>query len=279
MQPAFFTADPDRPQVLHPTELSLSRWAADHLHGVAVSGALAVALEARVAEEGRHDLRPARYTVDLFRPAKFVPTWTEVDVVRFGPRLALLDARLIQQVDEDEIVAARASCLFLKATAGPDGLVWENPDQAAPPPADLIPVVDDPRQRWYRSGDEPWNDDIRSHDDALRKTSWQAAIPIVAGIPATPFVAAAALADATTLVTNRSDAGVQFINCDITLALARPLTSVEVGLRGLDWTGADGIAVGIASVFDRQGKVGNTMMTALANAHRTVSFDQSSGRD
>jgi hypothetical protein len=48
----------------------------------------------------------------------------------------------------------------------------------------------------------------------------------------------------------------------------------ELGLRGERWSGHDGIAVGVATVFDRDGVIGQSMVTSLSNALRTVDFQQ-----
>ncbi|UUZ60068.1 hypothetical protein [Nocardioides sp. B-3] len=53
---SFFTVDAD---LLVPTDAARSLWSADQMHGVAVSGAMARAIERAVP---RDDLRPARYT-------------------------------------------------------------------------------------------------------------------------------------------------------------------------------------------------------------------------
>ena len=70
MKLSFFTSDGD---ALVPTELACSLWSEDQMHGVALSGALARALERAVSDLGRTELRPARYTVDLFRAARMEP--------------------------------------------------------------------------------------------------------------------------------------------------------------------------------------------------------------
>ena len=71
MQLSFWTrGDGD---ALVPTELACSLWSDDQVHGVALSGALARALEQAAAATGRAELRPARYTVDLFRAAGCSP--------------------------------------------------------------------------------------------------------------------------------------------------------------------------------------------------------------
>ena len=99
---SFFTADGD---ALVPTDLACSLWSDDQMHGVALSGAMARSLEHAVAELGRTDLRPARYTVDLFRAARMQPCHLRTDVVREGRRLCLVDAVL----EQDGEPVARAS--------------------------------------------------------------------------------------------------------------------------------------------------------------------------
>jgi hypothetical protein len=67
--------------------------------------------------------------------------------------------------------------------------------------------------------------------------------------------------------------GVQYINTDITLTLARQPVSREIGLSATDRVEYDGIAVGTVEVFDRAGPLGTSMVTALANASRPVNFE------
>ena len=83
----------------------------------------------------------------------------------------------------------------------------------------------------------------------------------------------ASVADATSMVVNWGTEGVQFINTDITLALARPPVGREIGLSATDRVERDGIAVGTVEVFDRAGPLGTAMVTALANAARPVNFE------
>ena len=75
------------------------------------------------------------------------------------------------------------------------------------------------------------------------------------------------------MVVNWGTEGVQFINTDITLALARPPVGREIGLSATDRVERDGIAVGTVEVFDRAGPLGTAMVTALANAARPVNFE------
>ena len=100
-------------------------------------------------------------------------------------------------------------------------------------------------------------------------------MPIVADEECTPFQAVASIADATSMVTNWGAGGVQFINTDIGLALARLPQDTSLGLRVTEHVAVDGVAVGTAEVFDRAGVLGTATVTSLANSRRTVDFSGS----
>lgn len=265
MSLAMFTLEDDE---LVPTHIARSMWSHDQMHGVAVSGALARALELRLAEVGRDELQPARYTVDLFQPAKMAPCTVATEVVREGRRICLIDAFLLQEGER----VARASCIFLLPTKSPSGAVWTPADHPEAPPDDLVPPSEEPRVPYFTSK-EPWSQSFPDHQNAGRKQTWQAGLPVVEGEPGTPFQSVASVADATSMVVNWGTEGVQFINTDITLALARPPVGREIGLSATDRVERDGIAVGTVEVFDRAGPLGTAMVTALANAKRPVDFE------
>ena len=215
-------------------------------------------------------------TVDLFRPAAMRPCAFEVDVVREGPRICLIDVTLRQAGER----VARAAFLFVKASATAPGAVWAPPDSArpTPPPLDVAPMSDEPRVPFVHS-EAGWSQNFSEHQNASHKESWNSAVPIVAGEPLTPFQAVAATADAASLVTNWGSGGVEHINTDITLAIARLPVGVEIGLSAIDRVEADGIAVGTAAVFDRTGTLGTVVTTSLANAKRTVDLGRTSYDD
>lgn len=265
MSLAMFTLEGDQ---LVPAEIARSMWSPDQMHGVAVSGALARALELRLAELGRDDLQPARYTVDLFQPAKMSPCTVETTVVREGRRICLIDASLLQ----DGEPVARASCIFLLPTESPSGDVWTPDDHPAPPPEGIAPPSEEARIPHFTS-DAPWSQSFSDHQNAGRKQTWQVGLPVVAGEEGTPFQSVASVADSTSMVVNWGTEGVKFINADITLALARRPVGREVGLSATDRVERDGIAVGTVEVFDRAGPLGTAMVTALANASRPVDFE------
>jgi hypothetical protein len=265
MSLAMFTLEDDQ---LVPTDIARSMWSHDQMHGVASSGAMARALEMRLAELGRGDLQPARYTVDLFQPARMSPCTVSTDVVREGRRICLIDAFLLQ----DGVRVAQASCTFLLPTESPSGKVWTPDDHPEPPPVDLVPPSEEPRVPYFAS-DAPWSQSFPDHQNAGRKQTWQAGLPVVDGEEGTPFQSVASIADATSMVVNWGTEGVQYINTDITLTLARQPVSREIGLSATDRVEYDGIAVGTVEVFDRAGPLGTSMVTALANAARPVNFE------
>lgn len=256
--------------LLEPTAVAQSLWTGGQMHGVAVSGALARVLEATVAATGRQDLRPARYTVDLFRPAAMVPTLVRATIVREGPRLCLVDAEL----EQDGVRRARASAVFLATGETPAGAVWSPTTRHEVPPEDLVPISDAPRPPVFHSEDVGWATDFAAHQNGSRKQVWHTAVPIVEGEVPSPFQAVASVADATSMVTNWGSNGVEFINTDISLALARLPVSLEVGLVALERAEHGGIAAGCAVVFDREGVLGTAMVSSLANARRTVNFGE-----
>lgn len=253
---------------LVPNDIARSSWSANQMHGVAVSGALARTLEGSVAEEGLDQLRPARLTVDLFRPATMDPCRLSAEVVREGRRICLVDAVLTQDGEK----VARASAVFLRPSESAAGEVWAPTERPAPPPVELVPPSEEPRVPFFHSS-AGWSQKFSRHQNPARKTSWNTALPIVAGEQITPFQAAAAVADGASLVTNWGSRGVEYINTDITLTLARQPVGLEIGLAAVDRVEDEGIAVGTAAVFDRAGQLGSAVVTSLANARRTVDFE------
>ena len=262
---SFFTRSGDD---LLPADLACSLWSKNQMHGVALSGALARALESQVAELGRVDLRPARYTVDLFRPAAMELCHLTTHVVREGRRLCLVDATLEQNGEP----VARASALFLKVTEPVTGEVWEPTGAPSAPPLELAPPTEEIRVPLFAS-DGVWDESFGAHQNGGHKMTWQVGVPVVPDEAPSPFVVAASVADATSMVTNWGGNGVEHINTDITMVLARLPVGREVGLSATDRISHDGIAVGTAVVFDRAGRIGTTVVSSIANAKRTVDFE------
>lgn len=264
---ALFRAEGD---LLVPQDIARSLWRADQMHGVATSGALARELENTVLAAGRDDLRPARYTVDLFKAPSMGPCTLASTVVREGSRLMLVDATLAQ---EGEVVA-RASALFLKVSENPSGEVWVPSEAPVPPPLEIAEVSEEPRVPIFFSDGVGWSQNFAEHQNGGRKQTWQTALAIVAGEKPTPFQGLAGAADSTSMVVNWGTEGVQYINTDVTLAISRVPVSQEIGLSATSRSFHDGIATGTCIVFDREGPIGTTTITSISNARRAVDFTQ-----
>ncbi|MFC4605391.1 thioesterase family protein [Rhodococcus kronopolitis] len=259
---AFFTPTEDG---YVPLPFATSRWSPEMVHGAALSGLLARAVE---NGHGAAGFVPARLTVDLFRPALTRAFTTVTSSVREGRRIRVADAELHQ----DGEVVARASAVFLRRSEQPPGELWTREHRPSPPPVpapegELVPP-------WFGSDDHPdgWSSSMFEHQGASRKRMWAQHLPVVAGEEPSPFVRAAMAAEPTSLMTNWGTEGVGFINVDMTLVLARLPEGPEVGLEADDHISADGVAVGTATLFDRGGPIGTCVVSALANAQRQVDF-------
>ncbi|MFD6272267.1 acyl-CoA thioesterase domain-containing protein [Nocardia asteroides] len=233
------------------------------MRGLAVSSALARAAEQQIHTIGRTDLMPARWTVDLFRPARMRPCTASSTVVRQSKRLCLIDSTLTQ----DGLPVARASALWLAPSRRPPGAVWSGgtPPQPPPPGAALV----ESQHRLYFTEESGWGDAAQSTNDA-RKRIWHEQIPVVEGEQTTPFELAAGVADVVNVVVNLGSNGLEFINADISLALARLPVGPAVGFAAIERIEEAGISVGTAVAFDRLGIFGSATLCALADAHRAV---------
>ena len=98
---------------------------------------------------------------------------------------------------------------------------------------------------------------------------------MVAGETNTPFVAAAIIAEATSLTTNLGSRGVGYINGDLTVGLARLPMDDWLGVQADSHWAAGGIAVGTATLYDRLGAFGSGMVTSVANPDAQITFGTS----
>ncbi|MFC4126928.1 acyl-CoA thioesterase domain-containing protein [Nocardia rhizosphaerae] len=252
----FFTV---REEAYVASDLAVSRWSPNQLHGVAVCGLLAVEAEKHSPGTG---FVPARFNVDLFQQVTREPITLHSAVVRAGNRIKVADSWLVQ----DGQTRARASVTFLAATDTPPGTVWQ-PSHAlpAPPVTDDSPIGAPPQ---FKSGAGDWVGDFTTIRDAERKVAWQNLPPLVAGAEFTPFQRAAATGDLANLVCHWGSHGVGYINADMTLTLSRLPVGRELGMQAVDHVAQAGIAVSTATMFDRAGALGTCVITAVANDRR-----------
>ncbi|MBB5915630.1 hypothetical protein BJY24_004542 [Nocardia transvalensis] len=141
-----------------------------------------------------------------------------------------------------------------------------------PPPADF--PVSENEERLYLTEGVGWGRDVVDVQNGERNQIWHFAIPTVEGERPTPFQLAAGVADVMNLVSNFGDGGLEFINADATLHLARLPEGPEIGLSSTGRVEQDGISVGAAVVFDRTGVIGTASVSGLANAHRALDIGE-----
>jgi hypothetical protein len=101
-----------------------------------------------------------------------------------------------------------------------------------------------------------------------RKQIWLLPFEIVRVERPSAFEFAASAADVASVVGNWGEAGVEFINADVTVA--RLPIALEIGLAAVDRVEADGIATSTAAVFDRAGAIGTAVVSSLTHAGVTV---------
>lgn len=254
---AYFVCDGD---VLLPDPAAQGPW------GPSISGHVVGGILARAVESAGEGLQPARLTVDLLRPTAVEPLAVRTTVQRSGRRIRLVDAEVVQ----NEVVVARASAVFLRPGEQPTGDVWSAPITMPPLPPDPGPLPDDlPMFVWGYGGEGLSGGALgftEWHDAAGPKYAWIRQLrPLVAGEPLSPFVEVAMAGDATSALTHWGTGGLRFINADYTLTLTRLPRGGHVGLAALVHTSHNGIASGVAAVFDEHGPIGNAMAAALVN--------------
>ncbi|MDF3285194.1 acyl-CoA thioesterase domain-containing protein [Gordonia sp. N1V] len=269
---AFFRPDTDG-RVL-PLAYARSLWAPGTLNGPAVCALAAHAAEQRIAEPG---FRAARFTIDLFRAAREIPTSTRARVLRSGGRIRVAEVDVVQFPDdsaaEAEVIVARATAVFLRESQNPPGQRWQS-DAGARTFSPPTTAVDDwaPRFASDAAGVGEWDSNMGNHQNGLRKRVWTRAAPAVVGAELTPFVRAAISAESTSLICNWGTTGIGFINCDLTVALSRLPRGDRIGVEADSHTEHDGISASTAGLYDVDGMWGVGMVTAVNNAAAEIDF-------
>lgn len=255
-------------EVLIPTPAAMSLWAPNTLSGPAVA-----AVAARAVERGhsRDGFRPARFTLDLFKAARDLPTTTHSRVTRDGGRIRVVEVDLLQFTPdaEDPVQVARASVVFLAESQNPSGSRWSAPEPRFNPPAT---EPDDPFP-WFATEDGEWSQDFGRFQHDRHKKMWTKPLA-VADLAPTPFERAVIGAESASLVTNWGTGGISFINCDLTVALARLPIGERIGLSAASHMEVDGISLGHADLYDEFGKFGIASVTAVNNEIAMIDFTQ-----
>jgi hypothetical protein len=254
-------------ELLIPLPLAQGGWGAT-MRGMAVAGALARAAEQAAEHDGLAGFVPARWTVELLRPAGMVPSVATAWTMRRGGRAGVIDAELRQ----GDVLVGRATALYLRTGETPVERVWEADNRFMPPPPGVLPCDGD--RRVFHTPGAGWSTELAAHQTAERKQVWCGAIPIVAGKAPTPFQFVGSVADVASVAVNWGDTGLQHINADISVHLARLPLGGELGMVAIERAASSGLSSGTVSLFDRRGIIGTVSVSALANAVRAVNVGE-----
>ncbi|MFL6085586.1 MAG: acyl-CoA thioesterase domain-containing protein [Mycobacterium sp.] len=259
-EPAHFTLTEDG--TFMPSPFAQSHWGDNHLNGPAIVGLAARALENRC---GSPDFMPTRFTADLFRAARNVPTTIDVRVVRDGRRVRNAECDVVQ----DGRTVTRAILVQYRRSSAPLGRQWTAPTSLVQPPTpddSILPFVGSDAAGWTRSP--------AAHQNDSRKRFYNDGIKLLAGEKNSPFVRAVMIAEATSLVTNLGTEGIGYINGDLTAAFARLPVDDWIGIQADSHWASDGISVGTATLFDSEGAFGSGCVTAVANPAAQIDFSR-----
>ncbi|MBY0302068.1 MULTISPECIES: thioesterase family protein [Sphingomonas] len=232
-------------------------WHPQMQHGGAPS-----ALVAHVAE-GVPTLAPmriARVTVELLRPVPVAHLDTEVEILREGRKLQLVQVRLLAEGTE----VTRATVLRLR-TADTDV-----PDAARPPLPDVLP--DDVAPGGLGIGGAVGfasNFEMRRVRGGFGELGpgrmwFRQHRALVAGRALAPLERAMTVADFSNgIAPVLPFADWTFLNADLTVSLARAPEGEWIFSDAETWPGGDGIALAMTRLADRRGYFGRAIQTLL----------------
>jgi len=249
----FFTRDGGH---FVPTPASRGPWDPKSLHGRVVVGLLGREIERQVTDP---DFIPARLTVDMYRLPDLSPVEVKTHIVRDGGRIKVIDAEFFSAGTS----MARATCQLLRRTQNPEGDIWSPPNWDAPKPAD-IPEPED--RRGGMGGMWTTRPIAGGFGQAgARREMWMSEVrELIGGEPLTPFSRVALAADFASPFANSGGKGLGYINSDVTLYLHRlPLTE-WIGFQVVNHQATAGVAIGECWLYDEQGPIGSSSVTALA---------------
>jgi hypothetical protein len=237
-----------------PTPACRGPWDPKSLHGRVVIGLLG-----REIERGFGDpaFVPARLTVDMYRLPDLSPIEVVVRPVREGSRLRLVEAELFSGGKS----SARATCQFLRRADPPPGRVWSPPNWDAPAPADIA----EPVRNGGMGGMWTTRPITGAFGDVGPRRLWMSEVrELIEGEAWTPFSRVAVAADFASPFANAGDAGLGYINSDVTLYLARVPVGEWIGFEVVDHQASEGVAFGACAIYDEAGRIGQASVAALA---------------
>ena len=249
----FFTRDGGH---FVPTPVSRGPWDPKSLHGRVVVGLLGREIERLVTDP---DFIPARLTVDMYRLPDLSPVEVKTSIVRDGGRIKVIDAEFFSAGTS----MARATCQLLRRTQNPEGTVWSPPNWDAPKPADSPEPEDRRGGMGGMWATRPISGGFGTPGG--RREMWMSEVrELIGGEPLTPFSRVALAADFASPFANAGDKGLGYINSDVTLYLHRLPATEWVGFEVVNHQATAGVAIGECFLYDEEGPIGSSTVTALA---------------
>ena len=243
-----------------PDEATRGPWNAEHQHGGAPAALLGGLIER--AEPGS-ELRVARVTIELVRPVPLAPLRSEVEIVRPGRRVQLVEARLFAGDD----LVVRALALRLRRDAASEAPPSEDGPAAPGGPDEgeeaRLPFVHPGQPMFGHDGVEvryvrgDWGTGPAFVWIGLRR-------PVIEAEEPSALQRALAAADFGNGVSAVLDWGEwAFINPDLTVYLEREPVGRWVGLDAQTRIGPDGTALAESVLHDERGRFGRALQALL----------------
>lgn len=251
---AFFAAAGDGYMPLAP---SRGYWKRDSLHGRSIVGLLGYEIDRRHGSTGHI---PTRLNVDMYKLAPFARATIITRIVKDSSRLRLVEAELIVAGE----ATARATCQFLRSGETPPGTVWSPGPWQAPHPEQLEPLPEGKHPRIFEMRDIAG----RLGEVAPKRIWTRERHSLVQGVPLTPYARVVLAADFASPYAHAGDAGIRYINTDVTIHIHRLPGDEWIGFEATGHEASGGIAVGHCRIHDLHGALGYVSCTALANERR-----------
>ncbi len=244
--------------VYQPLPVCAGPWDPKSLHGRVVAGLLAAEIE---RHHGDSNLIPARLTVDLYRLPDFSPMRVETEVIKEGRRIRVVNAEIFS----GDKSAGRASCQLLRMGDEPAGTVWKRDNWDVPAPAEIAaPETGALGGMWHMRAISG-----AMGTDGPRRCWVSEARELIGGESLSAWQRVALAADFASPFANAGDAGLGFINTDITLYLHRLPETAWIGFEVVNHQSANGVANGECYLYDETGLIGSSTVAALAQARST----------
>jgi hypothetical protein len=251
---AFFIPDGD---AFVATELTRGPWDEGSQHAGPPAALVGRALE---RFEPREDMRIARVTYDILRPVPIGVLTVEARRVRPGRSVELLEATLRDEQGTD-LIRATSWRIRISDTGLPD---VHQAAPGTPEDGEHRPFFPTGHEVGYHSATE-----YRFVSGSFREpgpaTVWmRCKVALVAGEELTPFQRVLVFADSGNGVSAALDwREFLFINCDLSVHLARYPVGDWVCLDAVTQPEPDGVGLADTTLYDRRGKIGRAAQSLL----------------